>query len=89
MNSHATEQFWALYDQLPDNVRRRADKAYRLWKHNPNHRGLDFKRIHTRRPIYSVRIGLNWRAVGILEGDTVIWFWVGPHDEYDRLLKRM
>ena len=89
MNSHATERFWDLYNQLPDNVRRRADKAYRLWRHDPSNRGLEFKPVHTRRPIYSVRIGLNYRALGILEDNTITWFWIGPHEEYDRLLKQL
>jgi hypothetical protein len=89
MNSHATEQFWALYDRLPENIRRRADKAYRLWRRDPNNRGVDFKRVHTRQPIYAVRIGLHWRAVGIREGNTMIWFWIGSHEEYERLLKQL
>lgn len=51
--------------------------------------GLYFKRVGKQRPIYSVRIGLNFRALGILEGDSVLWFWIGIHDEYDRLLKHL
>ena len=89
MNSHATERFWSLYNQLPSDIRQRANKAYRLWVRDPNNRGIDFKRVHAQKPVYSARIGLHYRAIGILEGDTIIWFWIGSHEEYDRLLKRL
>ena len=49
--------------------------------------GLRFKKVHTR-PVYSVRVNVNVRAVGILSGNDMIWFWIGPHDEYEALLKR-
>lgn len=87
MKSSTTSRFWKLYEALPEDVQRRADKAYRLWQLNPRARGLDFKRVGRRRPIYSVRIGMGYRALGLLEGDTIIWFWIGHHDEYERLLK--
>jgi hypothetical protein len=35
-----------------------------------------------------VRVGLGNRAVGILSDDTVVWFWIGSHAEYDRLIKK-
>jgi hypothetical protein len=25
----------------------------------------------------------------LLEGDAILWFWIGPHDEYDRLLRHL
>ncbi len=87
MKSHATAQFWKLYDALPEEIRRRADKSYALWQLNPQAHGLYFKRVGQKQPIYSVRIGKEYRSLGLLDGDTVIWFWIGSHGEYDRLLK--
>lgn len=89
MNSQALPQFWKLYYQLPKNVRRRASKAYRIWQQNPNTPGLRFKRVGRTRPVYSVRIGDHYRALGLLRGNTVVWFWIGNHDEYKRLLRHM
>ena len=89
MNSQALPQFWKLYDRLPKKVRRRASKAYRIWQQNPDAPGLYFKRVGSTRPVYSVRIGDDYRALGLLHGDTVTWFWIGKHDEYKRLLKDM
>jgi hypothetical protein len=70
---------------LPIPVQRAAREAYRLWRTNPRHPSLQFKQIHAR-PIYSVRIGLHWRAVGTREGETMIWYWIGSHAEYDRII---
>jgi hypothetical protein len=89
MDSRATERFWRLYNQLPADIRQHTRKTYRLWKRDPYHRGLYFKRVHTQQPIYSVRIGLYYRALGILEGKTIVWFWIGLHEEYDHLLKQL
>lgn len=87
MSSQLTDEFIALFSTLPVEVRRKARKNYRLWKANPAHPSLDYKRVHTRRPIYSIRVGIGWRALGIDDGTDVIWFWIGPHAVYDKLLK--
>ena len=55
---------------------------------NPDHPSLRFKKVHATLPVYSVRIDLDWRAVGVLQEEHVVWFWVGPHREYDRLLTK-
>jgi hypothetical protein len=78
-----------LFEKLPVEVQRRARQSYLLWKEDPAHPGVQFKRIHVHQPIYSVRIGLDWRAVGLRQGDAIIWFWIGSHAEYDGLLKRL
>ena len=87
MNSHTTERFRKAYKELPAEVRKQAQQAYRLFMEDPNHPGLRFKSIHPTRPIYSVRVGLHYRAVGILERKDIIWYWVGSHAEYDKLLR--
>jgi len=74
MNSRLTEEFVARFAKLPAEVQTQARKSYRLWRTNPSHRGLHFKRIHGQEDIYSVRVSLGWRAVGLLEGDTITWF---------------
>lgn len=89
MKSVATSQFWKQYKTLPKDVQRQADRAYKLWQINPYAHGLYFKRVSKRQPIYSVRVGRGYRALGLLEQDTVLWFWIGHHDEYMRLLKHL
>jgi hypothetical protein len=36
-----------------------------------------------------VRIGLGVRALGVRDGDDLIWFWIGTHAHYDRLIARL
>lgn len=87
MTSRATPRFWAAFNELPPQIQEAARKTYRLFIENPRHPSLQFKRVHDREPIYSVRVTSTYRAVGRFEGDVVIWFWIGSHDEYERLIK--
>ncbi|MBC7852767.1 MAG: hypothetical protein IAF94_04960 [Pirellulaceae bacterium] len=86
MNSQLTEDFLACFARLPDEVKQQARKSYRLWRDNPAHPSLHFKRIHGHEPIYSVRVGRGWRALGMLVGDTISWYWIGSHAQYDQLI---
>jgi hypothetical protein len=88
MNSHTTAQFRRTFAQLPPAVQQQARSAYRLFQQNPNHPSLRFRNVHPVRPIYSVRVGLDYRALGLRDGNTIIWFWIGPHAEYDTLLRQ-
>ncbi|MBI4488535.1 MAG: hypothetical protein HY694_05580 [Deltaproteobacteria bacterium] len=88
MTSHTTAQFRRLFAELPAEVQRQARRAYRVFRQNPNHPSLRFKPIHPRRSIYSVRVSPGYRAVGILESDEIIWYWIGSHADYDRLLSQ-
>jgi hypothetical protein len=73
---------------LPPDARRQAIAAYRLFLEDPFHPGLQFKRIGHRRNIWSVRVGLHYRAVGERNEDRILWYWIGTHAEYDQLLGR-
>ena len=74
---------------LPADIRQLAREAYRRFGQNPAHPSLHFKKVHPIRPIYSVRISIDYRAVGELDGNDMVWFWIGPHGEYDKLLRRL
>lgn len=89
MNSVTTERFRACLAGLPANVRRQAREAYQRFIADPSHPGLRFKQVHATSPIFSVRISLDYRALGVRDGDTMIWFWIGSHADYDRLLASM
>lgn len=89
MNSQLTDDFLDCYVRLPAIVRQQARSAYRLWRANHSHPGLQFKRIHSTEPIFSVRVGLGWRALGIVDGQTMSWFWIGSHADYDELIGRI
>jgi len=84
MKSATLPSFWEAYLSLDEQAKRAARKAYRLWAENPWHPSLHFKCINSEEDVWAVRITLGYRALGIFEGDTVTWFWIGSHDEYER-----
>ena len=89
MNSRATRRFRELLAALPAHVQNQAREAYRLFRQNPSHPGLRFKKVHPDPPMYSARVGISYRAVGVIDGDAVVWFWIGSHAEYDKLLEQL
>ncbi len=86
MNSRITRRFRRAFVELPDDVKDQARDAYRLFRDNPFHPSLRFKQVHPTYPVYSVRIGLGYRAVGIRAGDTIYWYWIGSHADYTRVI---
>lgn len=89
MKSRTTAQFRKMFADLPDSIQEQTRKAYQQFKQDPSYPSLRFKKVHSKLPIYSARINRNYRSVCQLEDDTVIWFWVGSHAEYDLLLDRL
>jgi hypothetical protein len=80
---HSTvKEFWICYAKLPQEIQDLADKNFELLKTDPRHKSLQFKKIGEH---YSVRVGLHYRAVAILDGEEFVWFWIGSHAEYDDL----
>lgn len=86
MKSRTTKKFRQALAELPDQVRKQARIAYQQFKKDPSHPSLRFKKVHQKLPIYSARISRDYRAVAQIEQDTVIWFWIGSHTDYDKLL---
>jgi hypothetical protein len=89
VRSRATPRFWAAYRDLPEESRERAREAYQLFRANPSHPSLHFKKVHSHDPVYSVRVSLACRAVGLREDEEITWFWIGTHADYDRLLQKL
>lgn len=89
MNSRTTQRFRQLFAALPGRVQRQGRAAYRLFRQNSAHPSLHFKRVRSDPPLYSARIGISYRAVGLLDDGTVIWFWIGSHARYDQLLTQL
>jgi hypothetical protein len=83
LKHYAISDFWQRYSNLPADVQREADKAYALLRENPRHPSLRFKKIGQ---YWSVRVGSHYRALAVEVDDGLVWFWIGSHAEYDRLL---
>jgi hypothetical protein len=83
VNHHTTADFWECYGRLPEAVQRVADRNYALLRADPRHPSLHFKRVGR---LWSVRVGSGYRALAADGPDGLVWFRIGPHDEYERLL---
>ena len=83
MKHFASPRFWECYERLPDVVRELSDKSFELLKANPRHPSLHFKKIGKYR---SVRVGRYYRALAVEVPDGLLWFWIGTHSEYERLV---
>ena len=88
MKSAALPSFWKAYEALDESIKRRARKAFRLWEENPYHPSPHFKCVDPEENVWSVRVTRGYRALGIMESDTVTWFWIGRHDDYERFIRR-
>jgi hypothetical protein len=80
--SRGTSEFWRLYRALPVDVRKLAQKNYRLWSENAFHPSLHFKSIG--KLDWSVRIGDHYRAIGKFSEHFFLWEWIGSHEEYNK-----
>jgi len=83
MNHFASREFWRCYNSLPNDVQQLADKSFALLQADPNHPSLHFKKIGRYR---SARIGLQYRALAVEVENGLLWFWIGNHAEYDRII---
>ena len=83
MIHQANSDFWFCYRNLPDDVQRLADKAFKLLQENPRHPSLHFKKVGD---LWSARVSLNHRALATDVADGVVWFWIGAHADYEKLL---
>jgi len=75
--------FWQHYNALPLDVRRVADANFQLLKKNSRHPSLHFKKVNK---YWSVRAGIHYRALAVESGDEMVWFWIGPHTDYEKRL---
>jgi hypothetical protein len=85
VKSKARRSFWEYFYALPQSVQELAKDKFRLWRRDPFHHSLQFKEL--RPNFWSVRINDSYRALAWRHGDAVIWFWIGAHGHYDRLIK--
>jgi hypothetical protein len=84
LNHFAMPDFWFHDRQLPAEVRALADKNFALLRDDPRHSSLRLKMVGG---FWSARVGLHYRVLARERAEDPVWFWIGPHDRYDQLLK--
>ena len=85
MPHFTSPKFWAAYRALPPDIRMAARRCYRLLKKDPRHPSLHLKQIGR---LWSARVGIAHRALGVEAENGILWFWIGNHAEYNRHLRR-
>jgi hypothetical protein len=83
VRSYALERFWNCYDALPRDIQNQADKQFELFLEDPAHPSLRLKPVG---PYWAVRVSRGYRALARRRGNDFFWFWIGPHDQYIRIL---
>jgi len=89
LKSHLTADFTACFRKLPKRIQNLAKKNYKLWKQDTSHPSLQFKRVVKKPPVYSIRVSIGWRALGVVDNDNIIWFWIGSHADYEKLINKI
>jgi mRNA-degrading endonuclease RelE of RelBE toxin-antitoxin system len=90
MNHYTTSKFWELHNQLPEHIQQLAQKNYELLKCDLSHPSVSFKKLAGTGGKYaSARVGDHYRAVCTFDGDDALWIWIGSHEDYNKLLKRV
>lgn len=81
-----TETFWKCFHTLPENIQKISREQFSLLKNTPRHPSLHFKKVGK---LWSVRISLDYRALSYKDKEDFIWVWIGTHEDYNRMLKKM
>jgi hypothetical protein len=83
VNHHTASSFWECYERLPLGLQRNADAKFLLLKSNANHPSLQFKPVGKH---WSARVSQGYRALALQVEDGYLWFWIGNHDEYEKII---
>ncbi len=86
MKSSTKKSFRSRLAALPSGIRSLAYKNFRLWLRDPHHPSLHFKPVGR---FWSARVGSGYRALAVVDGERIEWFWIGPHDEYERIIRSL
>ena len=87
MKLYITTKWKKMYKNLPIEIRLKAKKQYKLFKTDMFHSSLHFKKVHSSQPIFSARIDTNYRTVGIVNDNKIVWFFIGNHQDYERVIR--
>ncbi len=85
MISKTKRSFWSCFEALEPETQKLAAAAYKKFQRNPGHPSVRFKKLQGLKSIWTVRVTEDVRAAGIRDGETIVWFWIGPHKEFDRM----
>lgn len=83
MKHFASASFWDNYEKLPRSIQELANRNFDVLKKNARHPSLHVKKVGR---YWSARVGQRHRALAVEIEDGLIWFWIGNHSDYDKLV---
>jgi len=86
LKSKCNQRFWDYFHSLPAHIRNLVEAKYAIWEKDPFHPSFKFQEIQP--GIWRIRIGDHYRALARRKGDLVVWFWIGTHEDYNKLTQR-
>jgi len=100
IDSRPTEDFWKMFDELPEQAKISARRNFELFKDNPLNPILRFHLLQATKNIYSINVGGSFRAIGFQETPIqtigapiknmfIRWIWIGHHSKYDKVTKNI
>jgi hypothetical protein len=90
LGSSLSPKFFDAYRHLPAGIRAKARESYRLFVVDPaSVKFKTIKRLAAGNQLCSARVTRDYCVLGVLTNDIVIWFWIGSHDNYERLIKEL
>ena len=88
MKSYTVVSFSDAFEYLPEEIQNSSRKKFMISKENPLHHSLRFKCVNASHNIWSVRITMDYRALGVVDKNDIVWYWIGSHKEYEKLIKK-
>jgi len=86
LRSFLTPSFQKLYAGLPQHIQNLANEKYRLFQQTPFHPSLEFQ---AKGNVWTVALGRSYRAIARRRGNDLHWVWIGSHEDYNNVLKRL
>jgi len=87
VKSRTHRRFWREFNQLSAHVQCFARDKFHVWQRDPFHPSLQLKPLVG--DVLSVRIGDHYRALARRHDDLVVWFWIGTHEAYNKLINQL
>ncbi len=86
LKSFTHPDFWKCYDKLPEHIKNLADRKFEPFKEDSSHPSLEFSKKGS---VWTVNIGYHYRAIAFREGENIVCFWIGSHEDYNSLMNRL
>jgi hypothetical protein len=92
LGSTLSLRYFETYRHLPPGHKSESEarESYRLFVADPaSVKFKAIKRLADGNQLCSARVTRDCRVLGVLANDIVIWFWIGSHDNYERLIREL